>query len=188
VFKDRNGDGKFSSNDEGIPGVKVKVGDKVAVTDKYGRYRVQVRAKGVDVIPVLDTIPGGLIFSTPQSLNVRVVQGRVSHADFGLIVQTGIYGLVFVDKNGSGVPMEGEQFVGKVRVIMDNHIIQLSDSHGAFYFRNVPPGDHTISVDINTLPLNMVPLLKLINKINVAEGTNYMFNIPVKFEKAEGDQ
>ena len=188
VFKDRIGNGKFSPGDDGIPGVKVKVGDKFAITDKYGRYRVKIRAKGVDVTPVLDTIPGGLIFSTPQGLNVRVLQDRETHADFGLIVQTGIYGLVFVDRNGSGVPMEGERFVGKVRVIMDGHIIQISDSHGAFYFRNVAPGKHVISFDINTLSINMVPLLKLKNEIDVAEGTNYMFNIPVKFEKAQGDQ
>ena len=31
VFKDRNGDGKYVSGDEGIPGVKVKVGDKEAI-------------------------------------------------------------------------------------------------------------------------------------------------------------
>jgi hypothetical protein len=188
VFKDRNGNGKFSLGDEGIPGVKLKVGDKVAETDKYGRYRIQVRARAVDVTPVMDTVPGGLIFSTPQTLNIKVVQGRVGHADFGLIIQTGIYGLVFVDKNGSGVPNEGDKFVGKVKVVLDGNIIEHSDTHGAFYFRNVPPGEHTISIDINSLSINMVPLLKLKNKIDVAEGTNYMFNIPVKIEKAEGDQ
>ena len=103
VFKDRIGDGRYVPADEGIPGVKLKVGDKEVVTDNKGRYRVQIRAKGVEVVPVLDTIPGGLIFSTPQSLNVEVIQGRVSHADFGLISQTGIYGIVFVDKKGTGV-------------------------------------------------------------------------------------
>ena len=34
----------------------------------------------------------------------------------------------------------------------------------------------------------MVPLVKLKNKINVAEGTNYMFNIPVKVKKAEDEE
>ena len=52
---------------KGIPGVKVKVGDKEAVTDKYGRYSIQIRAKGVDVIPVLDTVPGGLHFFNSSS-------------------------------------------------------------------------------------------------------------------------
>ncbi len=34
----------------------------------------------------------------------------------------------------------------------------------------------------------MVPLVKLENKIDVAEGTNYMFNIPVQIKKAEGEE
>ncbi len=188
VFKDRNADGHFVLGDEGIAGVKVKVGDKEVTTDRYGRYRIKIRAKGVDVVPVLDTVPGGLIFSTPQTLNVEVIQGRTSHADFGLISQTGIYGIVFVDKNGSGVPDEGDRFIGKVKVVLDGNIIQHSDSHGAFYFRKVSPGKHVISIDINTLGLDMVPLIKLENKIDVAEGTNYLFNIPVKTEKAQSQE
>lgn len=186
VFKDRNGDGKFVSEDEGIPGVKVKVGDKVAVTDKNGRYRIQVRAKGVQVAPESDTVPGGLIFSTPQFLNVQIIQGHITHADFGLLSQTGVYGIVFVDNNGTKIPSDGDKFIGKVRIILDDKVIQKSDSHGAFYFRKVAPGPHTISIDINTLTLNMVPLVKLRTKIDVAEGTNYMFNIPVQIKKAEG--
>ncbi|MBF0570682.1 MAG: hypothetical protein HQL12_02300 [Candidatus Omnitrophica bacterium] len=188
VFKDRVGNGKFVSGDEGIAGVKVKVGDKVTVTGKDGRYRIQIRAKGADVVPVLDTIPGGLIFSTPQTLNVRVKQGREAKADFGLISQTGIYGLVFVNKNGNGVPNEGDRFIGKVKVILDGKTIQVSDSHGAFYFRKVSPGQHTISIDINTLAINMVPTVKLQNKIDVPEGVNYMFNIPVQIKQAEGEE
>ncbi len=188
VFKDRNGDGRFAPGDEGIPGVKIKVGDKEATTDQYGRYHIKIRAKRVDVVPVLDTIPGGLIFSTPQTLNIEIIQGRTSHADFGLISQTGIYGIVFVDRNGSGIPDSGDQFIGKVKVILDGKVIQHSDSHGAFYFRKVQPGEHTISIDINTLGLNMVPLIKLQNKIDVTEGTNYMFNIPVKTEKAQSEE
>jgi hypothetical protein len=188
VFKDRTGSGKFSAGDEGIAGVKVKVGDKETVTDKNGRYRLQVRAKGVDVTPVLDTVPGGLIFSTPQMLNIQIVQGHTAHADFGLISQTGIYGIVFVSKTGAASPGSGDQFIGKVHVILDGKISQKSDSHGAFYFTKVSPGQHTIDIDVNSLPLNMVPLIKLSNAIDVAEGTNYLFNIPVKIEKAQVEE
>jgi len=188
VFKDKKGNGRFIPGDEGIPGVKVKVGNKEAVTDKYGRYHIQIRAKGVDVTPVLDTIQGSLMFSSPQILHVRVFQGRTSHADFGLTSQTGIYGIVFISKNGANAPGEGDKFIAKVSVVLDGKTIQKSDPQGAFYFRNVFPGKHVISIDINTLALNMVPLVKLKNKIDVAEGTNYMFNIPLKIEKAENQE
>jgi len=188
IFKDRNQDGRFVAGDEGIPGVKLRVGDKEVVTDKNGRYTIKVRAKGVEIVPVLDTVPGGLIFSTPQTLNVEIYQGRTTKADFGLISQTGIYGIVFVDKNGTGAPTSGDQFIGKVKVVLDGTIIQKSDSHGAFYFRKVSPGQHVISIDLNSLALNMVPLIKLKNEINVPEGVNYVFNIPVQIKQAEGDQ
>jgi len=188
VFKDKNGDGKYIAGDEGIPDVKVKVGDKIAVTDRFGRFHIKVRAKAVEVVPVLDTIPGGLIFSTPQNLQVEILQGRKTVANFGLISQTGIYGIIFVDQHGVGIPTSGDKFIGKVKVILDGKIIQLSDSHGAFYFRKVTPGTHIISIDLNTLALDMVPLIKLKNKIDVTEGTNYMFNIPVQIKQAEIDQ
>jgi hypothetical protein len=188
IFKDRMGDGRFVSGDEGIPGVKVKIGDKEVITDQYGRYRLKVRAKGVDVTPVLDTIPGGLIFSTRQSLNVQITQGRKSQADFGLISQTGVYGIVFVDQNGSGIPNSGDQFIGKVKVVLDGNVIQKTDTYGSYYFRKVTPGWHTISIDINSLALNMVPLIKLENKVNVTEGTNYAFNIPIQIKQAVNEQ
>jgi len=187
VFKDKIGDGKYVSGDEGIPGVKVKVGDKMATTDKDGRYHIQVRARGVDVMPVLDSIPGGLIFSTPQKINLQIKQGRMSKSDFGLISQTGIYGIVFVSRNGTNTPSEGDQFIGKVKIILDGHEIQKSDSHGEFYFRKVSAGTHTISIDINSMAINMVPQVKLKNTIDVAEGSNFDFNIPVEIKKADNE-
>lgn len=188
VFRDKNGDGKYVPEDEGVSGVKVKVGDKVVTTDKYGRFHIKIRAKSVDVIPVLDSIPGGLLFTTPQSLNVHISQGSTAHADFGLFSQTGIYGLVFVSHHGTGIPTEGDKFIGKVKVLLDGKIIQTSDSNGAFYFRKVAPGEHTVSIDINSIPLNMVPLVKVKNKIEVGEGINYPFNIPLQVRQAAGEE
>ncbi|MBF0511702.1 MAG: hypothetical protein HQL13_05155, partial [Candidatus Omnitrophica bacterium] len=188
VFKDRNGDGIFGSGDEGIPDVKVKVGDKEAVTDKQGRYSIKIRGKGATVTTMPDTVPGGLMASTPQVLNVTIIQGRRSRADFGFGVHTGIYGIVFVSKNGSQFPSDGDKFIGKVKVILDGKITQKTDPQGAFYFRQVSPGDHMLVIDMNSLPINMMPVIKLKNKINVAEGTNYSFNIPVKISKGEAAQ
>jgi len=188
VFKDVTGSGKFVSGDQGLAGVKVKVGDDTAVTDKGGRYSIKIRAKKVEVMPVMDTIPGGFLFSTPQTLSIDIIQDRTSRADFGLTTQTGIYGIVFVDKNGTGIPNGTDKFIGKVRVILDGKTVQRSDNHGAFYFRQVSPGEHVISIDLNSLEIDMIPLMKLENKIDVAEGTNYMFNIPVKVKEAQGQK
>ncbi|MDE2027950.1 MAG: hypothetical protein KGK03_06815 [Candidatus Omnitrophica bacterium] len=184
VFKDRLGTGKFSKGDQGVPDIKIRVGDKEVTTDKNGRYRIRIRAKGVHVAPELDTIPGGYIFSSPQALEIDIVQGRTVRADFGLTTQTGIYGIVFVDKTGTGVPNDRDKFIGKVRIVLDGKNVELSDPHGSFYFRNVAPGEHTITIDINSLALDMLPKVKLKSKIDVVEGTNYVFNIPVVIKKA----
>ena len=111
----------------------------------------------------------------------------MSKSDFGLISQTGIYGIVFVSRNGTNTPSEGDQFIGKVKIILDGHEIQKSDSHGEFYFRKVSAGTHTISIDINSMAINMVPQVKLKNTIDVAEGSNFDFNIPVEIKKADNE-
>ena len=188
VFKDAKGDGKYVRGYEGIPGVKIKVGDKEAVTDAHGRYSVQVHAKAVTVYPVLDTVPGGLLFSTLQTLDVPIIQGRTSKADFGFTSLTGIFGIVFVDKNGTGVPRENDKFVSRVKITLDGKEIQRTDVHGTFYFRKVNPGKHTIVIDINTLAIDLIPTLKLINTIDVAEGTNYVFNVPLQVKKEEREE
>lgn len=188
VFLDRKSNGKFGAGDEGIAGVKIKVGDHETTTDKNGRYRIRIRAKNVNVGPVLNTLPGGLMFSTPETRRVRIFQGRTAKADFGLTSQTGIYGLVFISKGGSGIPIDTDKFVSGVRVILDGHSIQKTDPNGAFYFRNLAPGTHTIAIDINSIPLDMVPLIKLVNRIDVPESINYNFNIPLQNKKAQEDK
>ncbi|MBI4308807.1 MAG: pilus assembly protein N-terminal domain-containing protein [Candidatus Omnitrophica bacterium] len=183
VFKDKNSNGKPDPEEPGIGGVKIKIGDKEAVTDQQGRFRMNIRAKRVMVTPVLESIPSGLIFSTPTFSKVDIAQGRASRVDFGLMSQTGIYGVVFVDKNGNGTPDSGDQFIRRVKLILDGRMAQTSDGRGAYFFRSVAEGKHTIALDLNTVPLDMLPMVKLKNEIQVAEGTTYILNIPMKIKK-----
>ena len=181
VFKDKDGDGRFTvRKDEGIPGVKVKVGDKEVLTDERGWYRAEVRSKKVTITPVLETIPSGFVFSTPASAEVNIFQGISKRIDFGLTTQSGIYGVVFVDKNGNGVPDKDDQFVGRVLFTLDGSVKQLSDSRGAYFFKNVSPGKHTVVVDMHSLPIDFIPLVKLKSDVNVEEGTTYIFHVPLK--------
>ena len=102
------------------------------------------------------------------------------HVDFGLNAQTGIYGIVFVDKNGNGIPAAADQFVKGVKITLDKKYKSITNSQGAYYFRNIADGTHTLLVDINSIPLSMIPLIKLENKIKVAEGSTYIFHVPLK--------
>ena len=112
-----------------------------------------------------------------------VRQGLRDRVDFGLTTRSGIYGVVFLDKNGNGTPDQGDEFVHSLRMVLDGKIAQMSEPQGAYFFSNVSPGRHVLTLDIKTLPLKYIPLVKLQNEVNVAEGTTYIFHIPVKLKE-----
>ena len=184
VYKDKDGSGQYKPGDEGVAHVKVKVGDQEVTTDKDGWYYADVRAKKVLVTPVQESVPNGFIYSTPTFSQATIRQSQVGRVDFGLTSHSSVYGVVFVDKNTNGRLDAGDQTVGKVKLILDGKLTQGSDSRGTYYFRNVGKGKHTIAVDLNTVPINMIPLIKVKSEIEVEEGTTYMFNVPLKV-KAE---
>ena len=87
-----------------------------------------------------------------------------------------------IDKNGNGIPDEGDEFVHSVKVILDGKITQISEPQGAYFFGNVSPGKHVLTLDIKTLPIKYIPLIKLQNEVNVTEGTTYILHIPMKLK------
>jgi hypothetical protein len=180
VYKDKDGKGIYKKDYQGLPGIKIKAGEREVTTDKEGFYRMDVRAKSVSVTPVSESLPPGVVFSTPIVRSVDVKQWGTSTVDFGLNSQTGVYGLIFVDKNSNGVPDSGDEFIKNVKVILDKKYTSVSDTQGAFYFRNIAEGAHTVRVDINSIPLDIIPQIKLESKIVVAEGVTYLFHVPLK--------
>ncbi|MBF0485665.1 MAG: hypothetical protein HQL16_04020 [Candidatus Omnitrophica bacterium] len=182
VFKDKNGNGRYDPGEPGVKGVKVKVGDKEVPTDSEGRYRAEVNAKRVLITPVMETVPQGFIFSTPTFAMVKIAHWRTEGVDFGLTTNSGIYGVVFVDKNGNGKPDQGDQFIGKAQFILDDKVKQMSDAQGAYFFNNISEGKHKIAIDIKTLPTGLIPLIKLVNEVTVSEGTTYILHVPMRIK------
>jgi hypothetical protein len=163
--------------------VKIKVGDQEAVTDGHGWYHKTIKAKRVMVAAVAESVPPGFVFTTPTFTKVMVRQALRDRVDFGLTTRSGIYGAVFVDKNGNGIPDEGDVFVHAVKMILDGKTTQISEPQGAYFFTNVSPGKHTLTLDIKTLPVKYIPLIKLNNEVDVTEGTTYILHIPVKLKE-----
>ncbi len=180
VFKDKDGNGRYDRVEEGVADVKVKVGDNETVTDAHGWYHMHVRARKVAVTPVTESLPMGFVFSTPALQKVDVRQGLRQRADFGITTDAGIFGVVFVDKNGNNTPDASDEYVARVKGILDGKASQFSGGQGAYFFKHVPPGSHTISLDMVAMPQDVIPLIKLRNEVNVTEGTTYTFHIPVK--------
>jgi hypothetical protein len=187
VFKDLNRNGKFDRGESGLPDITVKVGDKETATDRDGRYSVNVRAKRVLVAPALESLPPGYMFSKSGFTKVEVLQGRTRKVDFGLTTHTGIYGIVYVDQNGNGTPDHGDQFVQGVKLVLDGISTLSTDGQGVYFFDEVSPGKHALKVDIMSVPIKLIPLIKLQNDFSVSEGTNYVFHVPLKAKEQKVD-
>lgn len=178
VFKDLDADGERDSNEPGIPGVHVRIGKRDAVTDAHGRYKKKVRAKEVLVSADSATLPDGYVLTTPAIVEVNIP--HEPSIDFGFSTESGIYGIVFHDLNGDGQPNEGDEFIQKVKIALDAKVFEISDYDGTYFFKNVSDGRHTLRLDVSSLPIEYIPLVKLVNTINVSEGTTYIFHIPLK--------
>ncbi|VAX35811.1 hypothetical protein MNBD_UNCLBAC01-331 [hydrothermal vent metagenome] len=179
VFKDFNGNQKKDYNEEGISDVRVQVGRTEVTTDRDGYYLSKVRGKKVRVSVDIDTIPDGFIFSTPIFREVKVSTYKMEEINFGLKSQSGIYGIIFYDVNKNGKPDSGDIFIPKVRIILDKKEKVVSDFEGTYFLKDVSPGKHTLQIDINSLPIEYIPKIKIKNEIVIAEGATYIFHIPL---------
>jgi hypothetical protein len=178
IYKDLNRNGKYDAAEPGMSNVVVKVGKQEVKTDAGGHYSAEVRAKKVLVIPDLSTVQPGYILNSPAVLNIKIPEGK--SIDFGFTTDSGIYGVVFYDKNGNQQPDEGDVFLSNVKLTLDHTIKEKTEFDGTYFFKNVPGGKHTIQVDINSIPIEYIPLVKISNSIEVTEGTTYVYHIPLK--------
>ena len=185
VYKDLNGDGQKDPGEPGIADVHIRVGKKEAVTNSYGRYKTKVRAKEVVVSADYSTVTTGYVLSTPAIYDIQVPNKK--SVDFGFTVQSGIYGIVYYDRNHDNQPDEGDEFIQKARILLDDTVTEISDYDGTYFFKNVSNGKHTLRIDVNSLPIEYLPLIRLVNPIEVAEGSTYVFHVPLKMKSSDED-
>lgn len=183
VYKDLNGNQRRDEGEAGMSNIAVKIGKQITLTDSSGYYQSTVRAKSTEVTVDINSIPDGFIFSTPMLENIVIVPHKTYRVDFGLTTQSGVYGIVFYDKNASGKPDSGDEFAAEVRITIDDKESAVSDFEGAYFFENIQPGRHHIAIDINTLPIEYLPKIKLKNTITTSEGSTYIFHIPLNKTK-----
>jgi len=179
VYKDQNGNAQLDAGEAGIPGVNVLVGTKKVRTSRSGTYSIKVRAKSVRVTLDPKTVPKGYFFSTEALRDITIEHLKDQTVDFGMRIQTTISGNVFYDINNNGRIDPAEPLINGVVIILDDDLRSTTDEGGGYVFDNVKPGKHTIRLDVNTLPLEYLPLIKVVNEITVAEGASYIFRIPV---------
>ena len=142
--------------------MRIKIGNREAVTDPQGHYETTIRAKRVQVGVDIETIPDGYVFSTPVSTEVGIIPHKRQNVDFGLTTHSSIYGVIFYDKDQNGKPDPGDEFISRTKIVLDDMEAEISDFEGTYFFKNI------------------LPLIKLKNEIDVSEGTTYIFHVPLK--------
>ncbi len=170
----------MDKTEQGLPNIKVKVGKQSITTDQEGRYLVKVRASRVAVGLPAESIPEGYVSSTSLLEKMDILQGKTQNLNFGLTTHSGIYGVVYLDINGSGIPDEGDEFISGVKLVLDGKEITRSDFEGSYFFTDIEPGKHIVTIDVNSIPLQYIPNIKLKHEIIVAEGTTYVLHVPLR--------
>ncbi|MCM8795777.1 MAG: pilus assembly protein N-terminal domain-containing protein [Candidatus Omnitrophica bacterium] len=182
VFKDLNSDGLRQRDEPPVEGIKVWLGkDKFQVTDIFGYYKFKgVRARKAYVTLDTTTLPSGFVLTVPVTQEVAIAHHATSRIDFGIISRSEISGFIFEDVDENGEYSKNDKGVLGAVIILEDGKKAISDGTGRYSFPNVAVGEHTISLDLNSLPVYYLPKIAITKKITLFEGVTYIYNIPLK--------
>ena len=163
VFNDTNGNGVQDPGETGVKGVTVNLldGQEVLVasmvTTGNGIFLFQNLQAGTYTVE--EIFPEGYTGTTTSRVTVTVgaltanATGNrnrdVPAANFGVLQQKTVSGIVFNDTNGNGVQDAGENGVGGVMVrLFDEQAAVVSENNtagnGSYGFYNLTPADYTV--------------------------------------------
>ena len=181
VFKDLNSDGLRQRDEPPLKGVKLWLGkDKYQETDLFGYYRFK-GVRGNKAIVQLDvaTLPEHFVLSVLFTQEANIVNHGAVRVDFGATTHSEISGLIFEDIDGNGVYSVGDIGIKDAVIKLENGKTAKTDATGRYYFYNVSTGEHTITLNLNSLPVYYMPKKALSKSIVLSEGTTYRHNIPL---------
>jgi uncharacterized protein (DUF2141 family) len=181
VFKDLNSDGLRQREESPVEGVKICLGKgKCEVSDVFGYYKFKgIRGRRAQVNIDMSTVPRGYLLTVPASQELSVAHHQTVRIYFGMMIRTEISGVIFEDENGNGRYDRNERGVGEAVVMLEDGQKALTNPEGKYIFYKISPGEHTISLDLNSLPVYYLPKTAIARDINVFEGTTYIYNIPL---------
>jgi hypothetical protein len=182
VFKDLNSDGLRQRDEAPVQGIKVWLGkNKSCVTDVFGYYKFKgVRARKAYVTLDTSTLPSGFVLTVPVTQEAGIVNTRSLKLDFGIISRSEINGFVFEDIDDNGEFSANDKGIQGVTIILEDGTKVTTDGSGKYSFPHVSAGEHTIALDLESLPIYYLPKTALTKKITLFEGVCYIYNIPLK--------
>lgn len=187
VFEDRNSNGYQDGGEPGVGSIAIQRNDGQATgTDGTGGYQYRDVTPGSYTVELL-TLPEGYIADGLAKQSVNVGSGGSAQANFAVLVQGVIQGVVFEDRNGNGTQEHSEPGVGDVEVSLDGGTSQLTDIEGGFVFEEVTPGAHILTLgaetvqaagglSVQTVPEGYSPAGPTVRKVNVGSGSSAQAN------------
>ncbi|MEK7376859.1 MAG: hypothetical protein AABZ57_06850, partial [Candidatus Margulisiibacteriota bacterium] len=150
VFIDTNGDGVRNGNENGIPGARVIVGNRMATTDKSGMYIVRSITAGPTKISLdQNSIGSGYILTSPspQQIDTKITQS----ADFGVVGQPLVKGTVYFDANSNGISDISDTPIPSVRITYDGGSV-ITNANGGYEIFGLNEGLRSIYLDPASIP------------------------------------
>ncbi|HNW40070.1 MAG TPA: SdrD B-like domain-containing protein [Candidatus Omnitrophota bacterium] len=182
VFKDYNGNGLMERDEPPVFGIKIWQGKKQSqITDELGFFRF-AKVKGKMAYITLDTgtLPAGYILTVPVTQEIPIDSSGAAQVYFGITSRSEIRGIVFEDTNEDGEYSVGEKGVSGVAITLDGDKTALTSVDGSYTYAQAQPGDHELSVDLNSIPVYYLPLVPLKKKFPLQEGESSAWNIPLR--------
>jgi hypothetical protein len=152
VFLDENGNGKRESNEQLLPGVRVRAGFTSSVSDSSGRYRIWDLPPFEPVLVTIDstTLASPLWIPAYGTMSLETGPNRFRGLDIPVAPGGVIEGRLLRSAAGGQVPVAGVQLQLKHKGSREQRqLITFSD--GDFYLIGVRPGEYELSVDPNAL-------------------------------------
>lgn len=180
VFKDLNSDGLMQEGEMPVEGIKLWLGKKkTATSDKSGHYEFPpVRAYKAYISLDVQSLPAGYVLTVPSTQVAMIAHNQAGRIDFGIISRSEIYGLVFEDIDGNAEYGRSDKAIKNVRLVLEDGSEAVTDEDGRYRFSNITPGLHFLKLDLNTLPVDYIPMVSVKKEMDVFEGMSYNYNFP----------
>lgn len=185
VFKDLNGDGEQQTNEPGLKGLGVKISqDRDTLTDESGFYEFK-SISGRKAVVRFDSmkLPYGFVLTGPSERELKIENGVTAVVNFGLVPRSQIAGVVFSDLNRNGKYDPSDKLIPKAKLILEDGRMVRSNHMGAYVFSDVIAGDHTVTLDLVSLPKGYLPSDRPVKKIALFEGIRYELPFALRAER-----
>jgi len=156
VYLDENGNGQFDPWEKRLSGIVMSVEGRRATTNEDGEYTFNFLKPGIYRIDFNPrSLPADYTPVTSEQL-IRLRENENFFLDFGVTLNGSISGLVFIDANTDGKMNENEKPLDWVGILLDHGDQKtFTGPDGSFYFEGIPLGDHTVSLDPESLPAGL---------------------------------